>query len=109
MGDAGKDRLALSVADRHCEFEEALAGNRTKYPTREFRLFAEAVRQYVEKRRSDEMIHRDVARTVHGLVDYLRVERKSVPGEILFEADRLECLVFAGYDPYFEGDEPPGL
>jgi hypothetical protein len=22
---------------------------------------------------------------------------------------RLECLLFSGYDPYFEGDEPPGL
>jgi hypothetical protein len=22
---------------------------------------------------------------------------------------RLECLLFMGYDPCFEGDEPPGL
>src|ERR1017187_6960660 len=44
MADADKNRLALSVADRHCEFEEALTGNRRKYPTREFRLFAKAVR-----------------------------------------------------------------
>jgi hypothetical protein len=29
-----------------------------------------------------------------------------VPGEILYEADRLESLFFAGYDPHFEGDEP---
>lgn len=55
------------------------------------------------------MIHREVARTVHGLVDYLRVERKRVPGEVLFEADSLECLLFSGYDPHFEGDEPPGF
>jgi len=51
MRDAEKDRLALSVADRHSEFEEALAGNRRKYPTREFQLLAEAVRRYVEKDR----------------------------------------------------------
>jgi hypothetical protein len=25
------------------------------------------------------------------------------------EADRLECLFFGGFDPHFEGDEPPGL
>src|ERR1039458_9740532 len=25
------------------------------------------------------------------------------------DAQRLECLLFSGYDPYFEGDEPPGL
>jgi hypothetical protein len=38
-----------------------------------------------------------------------RGERKRVPGEVLFEADRLECLVFLGYDPNFDGAEPPGL
>jgi hypothetical protein len=30
-----------------------------------------------------------------------------VPGEVLAEAERLECLLFAGYDPHFEGDETP--
>jgi hypothetical protein len=109
MRDAEKDRLALSVADRHSEFEEALAGNRRKYPTREFQLFAAAVRRYVEQTGSDEMMHRDVVGAVHELVDYLRVERKRVPGEVLVEAERLECLLFLGYDPHFDGDEPPGL
>lgn len=47
--DSEKDRLALSVADRHADFEAALAANRRKYPIPEFRLFAEAVRNYVEK------------------------------------------------------------
>jgi hypothetical protein len=32
-----------------------------------------------------------------------------VPGRILSEADRLECLLFGGFDPHFEGNEPPGL
>jgi hypothetical protein len=109
MRDVEKDRLALSVADRHSEFEGALAGNGRKYPTREFRLFAEAVRRYVEKTRSDKMMHRDVVGAVHGLVDFLRVERRRVPGSVLFEAERLECLLFLGYDPHFDGDEPPGL
>jgi len=45
----------------------------------------------------------------NGLREYLAVERKRVPGDVLFEADRLECQLFAGYDPSFEGDEPPGL
>lgn len=109
MGDTEKDRLASSVADRHSEFEQALAGDRRKYPTREFRLFAEAARRYVEKTASDEMIHRAVIAAVHGLVAYLRVERKRIPAEVLVEAERLECLVFLGYDPHFDGDEPPGL
>jgi hypothetical protein len=109
MRHAERNRLALCVADRHCELEEALAGDRRKYPIRQFRLFAEAVRCYVDKSRKDEMIHRDVARTVHGLVDYLRLQRKRVPGKVLFEAERLECLFFQGYDPQFDGDEPPDL
>src|SRR5260370_12539172 len=102
MGDAEKERLALSVTDRHSEFEEALAGNRRKYPSREFRLFAEGVRLYVERTRSDLTLHRNVARSVNRLVDYLRVERKRVHGEVLIEADRLECLLFGGYDPHFD-------
>ena len=108
MRDAEKDRLALSVVDRHSEFEKALAGNRRQYPAHEFRLFAEAVRGYVEKTGSDEMMHRRVAGAVYGPVDYLRIERKRVPDEVLVEAERLECLVFLGYDPHFDGDEPPG-
>ena len=44
-----------------------------------------------------------------GLREYLTIERKRVPGGILYEADRLETRFFSGYDPHFEGDEPPGL
>jgi hypothetical protein len=109
MRDSEKDRLARSVEVRHADFEAALAANRRKYPVPEFRLFAEAVRNYVEKTRSDEMVHRAVVGAVNGLVDELTAERKRVPGEVLFEADRLECLVFLGYDPNFDGDEPPDL
>jgi len=46
---------------------------------------------------------------VNGLVQYLQCERKKVPGDVLWEADGLECLLFGGYDPHFDGDEPPGL
>jgi hypothetical protein len=37
------------------------------------------------------------------------MERKRVPESVLMDADRLQCTIFAGYDPYFEGDEPPGF
>src|SRR5262250_493042 len=49
--------------------------------------------------REDEMLHRGVVSAVNGLVQYLQCERKKVPGEVLWEADRLECLLFGGYDP----------
>jgi len=109
MSDSEKDRLAELVIDQHCALQEALAENRKRYPTREFRGFAAVMRQYVDVTGKDEMLHRNVVRAVNGLVDYLQAERKRVPNEVLIEAERLECLLFAGYDPYFEGDEPPGL
>jgi hypothetical protein len=67
------------------------------------------VRRNIEMIQRDPMVHKSVARAVNGLREFLEVERKRVPGGILFEADRLECRFFEGYDPSFEGDEPPGL
>ena len=64
---------------------------------------------YIEVTRGDALVHRTVAVSVNGLREFLEVERKRVPGNVLFEADRLECQFFGGYDPSFEGDEPPGL
>jgi hypothetical protein len=42
-------------------------------------------------------------------VEFISAERKRIPGHVRRDAERLECLLFAGYDPYFEGEEPPGL
>jgi hypothetical protein len=109
MSGTEKDRLAASVVDQHCAFEQALAGNRKRYPTREFRSFATVIRRYVQATRKDEMLHRSVVQAVNGLVENLRSERKKVPDEVLLEAERLECLLFLGYGPHFDGDELPGL
>ena len=109
MDNAEKNRVAKTVADRWCSFHEALGGTKQKYPTREFLSFAEAAQSYIDLTRHDQLIHRDVANTINGLTEFLRLERKRVPGRILSEADRLECLFFGGFDPHFEGDEPPGL
>jgi hypothetical protein len=109
MSGSKKDRLAALVIDQHCVFQQALAGGRKRYPKREFESFAAVTRQYVEAIREDEMLHRCIVRAVNGLVEYLQSERKRVPDEVLLEAERLECLLFLGYDPHFDGDEPPGL
>jgi len=55
------------------------------------------------------MIHRDVAKAINGLVDFLKVERRRVPDAVIHEASRLESLLFSGYDPHLEGEEPPDL
>jgi hypothetical protein len=68
-----------------------------------------ATRRYIGLTAGDPLIHRNVVGEISGLADYLELERKQVPGDVLYEADRLHCLLFSGYDPYFEGDETPGL
>jgi hypothetical protein len=72
-------------------------------------LLCEAHAAYIKITAGDSMIHKSVAQAVNGLREFLEVERKRIPGNILFEADRLECQLLAGYDPSFAGDEPPGL
>jgi hypothetical protein len=109
MGNSEKDRLAAAVVDHWCTFQAALTGPTRKYPTQAFLSFSDAARRYIDVTRHDHLIHREVVNAIHGLTEELRLERKRVPGRILYEADRLECLFFLGYDPHFEGDEPPGL
>lgn len=50
-----------------------------------------------------------VAGTVNGLGEILALRTSRAPDRAIADADRLECLLFYGYDPYFEDDEPPGL
>ena len=109
MDNSEKDRLATTAVDLWCSFQEALAGTKRKYPMQEFLSFADATRRYTDLTRHDQLVRRDVAEAINGLAEFLRQERKRVPGRILFEADRLECLFFGGFDPNFEGDEPPDL
>ena len=101
-------RAAEEVLNAKANFEMALSNER-KYPRAEFRVLAGAARKYIGLTAGDPLIHRKVAGEISGLADYLKLERKRVPDDVLYEADRLHCLLFSGYDPYFEGDEPPGL
>ena len=50
-----------------------------------------------------------IASILHGLTLELDVCDREVPGDIRYEAERLDVLFFSGYDPYFEGPESPGL
>jgi hypothetical protein len=107
--ESEKDRLAAEVAERYSAFEEALFQDKRRYPLPEFKSFWEAGRRYAELTKSDALIHRKVVEVVHGLKDMVVVGRKRIPASVPWDAERLECLVFSGYDPHFEGDEPPGL
>jgi len=103
-----KDRLANEVVDRWVSFQMDLS-NKSKYPAAEFTAFAETVREYIRVVGHDPLIHREVATAVNGLVEFLKVERRQVPDAIIYEASRLESLLFSEYDPHFDGDEPPRL
>jgi hypothetical protein len=108
MVDSKQDRLAKEVLELSIAFKMALS-NKRKYPMAEFKSFVAAAKRYIEALGKAPLIHRDVVSAISGLREFLEVERKRVPGKVLYEADRLECLFFAGYDSHFEGDEPPGL
>ena len=103
-----KDRMANAVEAAWSAFERQL-GQRGPYPVDLFNAFFEKATQYAEATKADALIHRAVVAHVSGLREHLELERKRVPGQVLADADRLECILFLGYDPYFEGDEPPGL
>jgi len=104
-----KDQLAAEAIDRWQDFQESLASVKRKYPIQQFQAYWSATRRYAELTKANALIHKSVATAVHGLVDFLSAERKRVPNDVLRDAGRLERLFFSGYDPHFEGDEPPGL
>ena len=108
MRASEKDRLAAEVADRWVNFEMALSDKR-KYPVQQFRQFWEVGRRYSKLLKRDPLIHRSVVNAVNGLTDFVMAERKRVPEQVVRDAQRLESLVFDGYDAYFEGCDPPGL
>jgi hypothetical protein len=103
-----KERLAAEVEKRWADFRDGLSDKR-RYPLAQFKAFWEVVKDYADLTKRDPLIHRSVVGAVNGLREFLEVERTRIPGNVIRDADRLETLLFSGYDPYFEGDEPPGL
>lgn len=102
------DQLAERVLEAHARFEMALNG-KGPFPEDEFERFFQAVWRYAMAMKEQQLIHRRVAETLYGLGESLQLEARRVPGKVLAAVDRLGSLVFAGYDPHFEGNEPPGL
>ena len=103
-----KDRLAAEAMDLWWEFERAYT-KKLKFPMEQFRAFWIATRRYAELTRSDTEINKALAGAVHELASTFGWSGKTVESNVVADIERLECLLFDGYDPYFEGDEPPGL
>src|SRR5260370_37819509 len=109
MPSPEKDRLAAEAIQCWVELQEGLSSDKRKYPVQQFRAFWEVTKRYAELTRSDPLIHRSVAGAVNGRLDFLEVERKRAPPDVLRDTERLESLLVSGYDPHFAGAEPPAL
>ena len=90
MSGSEKDRLAALVTDQHCALQEALAESRKRYPTREFRAFAAVMRQYLDATGDDEMLHRNVVRAAHGLLEHLQRAKAGMGASVA--CDVIWCL-----------------
>lgn len=102
------DTLAQRVLDCRAEFDAQLHGSK-RFPLEEFDRLWDAVSGYAAVIDERNLIHRAVAREISGIREYLELASVDTPSEVLARADRMECILFSGYDPYFDGDEPPGL
>jgi len=103
-----KNALANAVGESRALLDIGLEDKR-RYPREAFKRLFDSVVAYAEATANDELIYRNVVQSMNGLRAYLELERKRMPDNILYDADRLETILFAGYDPYFSGDETPDL
>jgi len=106
MEDISGDELAEEVMKAFVEFDLRLHA-KGRFPNTEFRAFIDTVERYVKATKENQMIHRSVARAVNGLGEILELESSRASGREIADADRLECMLFGGWDPYSNGDEPP--
>ena len=108
MNNTDSDNLAEEALNAYAEFETHLY-EKGPFPLIHFRSFFEAAVRYIESIKNCPMIHRSIASAINGLRDVLELKSSRAPGQAISDADRLECMLFSEYDPYFEGHEPPGL
>jgi len=105
MKECTLDILAGKVLDARAQFDLQLHGEQT-YPLKAFEELWLALNQYAAALGDSRSLNRDVAREISGLREYLELESFHTPGEVLAKADRMEMILFAGHDPYFESNEP---
>src|ERR1039457_712308 len=108
MSNADSDILAEEVKQAYVEFNMHLQ-EKGRFPINYFKTFFHAVVRYSDATKNEKMIHRSVASMVNGFREMLELISSRVPDKAIADADRLECIVFGGYDPHFSGDEPSGL
>ena len=108
MHDSDTDKLAANVMDAYVEFQSQFNG-KGPFPMNYFQTFFEVAVRYIESVKNSPMIHRNVASVISDLREILELTSSRTPGRAIADADRLECMLFCEYDPYFKGHEPLGL
>ncbi len=103
------DTLAERVLEAHAEFDARLGERGRRFPVAEFDRLWRAVLEYSAAMKSLNWLHRDVARVLSGLREYLELESFKTPPDVVRRADQMECVLFSDYDPYPDDDEPPGF
>lgn len=103
------DALAERVLEAYAEFDARLGKRGRRFPVAEFERLWRAVLEYSAAMKSLKWLHRDVAREFSGFREYLELESFKTPSDAVRRADQMECILFAGYDPYLDDDEPPGF
>lgn len=103
------DALAERVLEAYAEFDARLGKRGRRFPVAEFDRLWRAVLEYSAAMKSLKWLHRDVAREFSGFREYLELESFKTPSDAVRRADQMECILFAGYDPYLDDDEPPGF
>ncbi len=101
-------KLADKVLKARVKFDSELhSTRRRKFPIQAFNIFFYFFVEYAAGLGKRNWIHRDVTREINGIREYLELQSFKTPGEIIAKADRMAVILFSGYDPYFEGHEPP--
>jgi hypothetical protein len=62
--EADKDHLATVVEERWLDFQSSLSDGGKRYPTREFRTFVQAVRNYIAHTEKDPLVHRKIVNII---------------------------------------------
>lgn len=103
------DKTAEEIVSTHSQITLLLEQDKRRAPKAEFAKLFRLVQRYRDQMDGATMIHRSVASAISGFREYLMLYERRLPDGWLAEADRMETMVFSGYDSHFEGFEPPGL
>lgn len=99
--------MAQRVLEARAELDTRLHETGKRFPVAATEMLWRSVLEYSAAMKGLKWLHRDVVRELSGLREYLELATFKTPPDVLQIADRMECILFAGHDPYPEDDERP--